>query len=584
MIQRLKKYNTLRNQILVVFLIVMVIVLAFVAVSTYYFGGQILRDNAERQLKQTAVQASGKTDTLYDQVDLLTTQVATNQSIQQLLTRLYDGEEATFQQRQSLLTIGNTFQAYSDGIQSFEMYSAENERLFPLDDTYLYDRVAPYWVVRADYEQGRQIWVGQDPQYSNSLLAIRRISLIERSFASGGYLVIRIDPNYFRFSDGGSTEDHDMKVLADSNDNVITTNTDFAAAVLDQEGKQRVTLNGEEHILVQETSPVTGWTTYIATPMNALASGASVLGLIILLSAILGMIIFISASYGFSTVITKPIFKLTETMKKAREGQLQKNKINSSSIEINELNQTYNQMVEQTNHLIQVVYEKELIQNRAELKALQAQINPHFLFNTLNALYWLLEEKDESELAEHVVTMSELFRYTIANGKRKNEWVTLQDELEHAERYMSVMKMRFGERLKWKIILPDQTKSIQIPKLMIQPLVENAIMHGIEGKVNPGEIKIEVAEVEHDRVIVMVSDDGPGMSDELLNQVTEAMNAEGISSKKGNGVALANVHHRLLLHFAGHETGGLQIESVEGKGTMVFFELPYYESKGERFG
>ncbi|WP_404404873.1 sensor histidine kinase [Jeotgalibacillus malaysiensis] len=124
----------------------------------------------------------------------------------------------------------------------------------------------------------------------------------------------------------------------------------------------------------------------------------------------------------------------------------------------------------------------------------------------------------------------------------------------------------------------------QIPKLMIQPLVENAIMHGIEGKVKPGEIKIEVAEIEQDRVMVMVSDDGPGMSDELLNQVTEAMKAEGISSKKGNGVALANVHHRLLLHFAGHETGGLKIESVEGKGTMVFFELPYYESKGERFG
>ncbi|MBM7580147.1 histidine kinase [Jeotgalibacillus terrae] len=582
--QRLGKYNTLRNQILIVFLIVMVIVLGFVAVSTYYFGGQILRDNAERQLKQTAVQASGKTDTLYGQIDLLTNQVATNQSVQQLLTRLYDGEEATFQQRQSLLTIGNTFQAYSDGIQSFEMYSAENQRLFPLDDTYLYDRIAPYWVVRADYEKGRQIWVGQDPEYPGSLLAIRRISLIERSFASGGYLVIRIDPNYFKFSDGERTEDRDAKVLADSNDNVITTNTNFAEALLDQEGEQRVSLDGEEHILVQETSPVTGWTTYIATPMTALASGASVLGLIILLSALLGMLIFGAASYGFSTVITKPIFKLTETMKKAREGHLQKNKIRSSSIEINELNQTYNQMVEQTNHLIQVVYEKEIIQNRAELKALQAQINPHFLFNTLNALYWLLEEKEESELAEHVVTMSELFRYTISNGQKKNEWVTLQEELDHAERYMSVMKMRFGDRLTWKIVLPDQVKSIQIPKLMIQPLVENAIMHGIEGKVKPGEIKIEVAEVGADRVLVMVSDDGPGMSDQLLTQVTEAMKAEGISSKRGNGVALANVHHRLLLHFEGHGTSGLQIDSVEGKGTMVYFELPYYESKGERLG
>ncbi|WP_166786678.1 sensor histidine kinase [Jeotgalibacillus salarius] len=584
MLNRLRRYNTLRNQILIVFLLVMTIVLAFVAVSTYHFGGQILRDNAERQLKQTAVQASGKTDTLYGQIDLLTNQVATNQSVQQLLTRLYDGEEATFQQRQSLLTIGNTFQAYSDGIQSFEMYSAENQRLFPLDDTFLYDRIAPIWVERAEEEKGRQVWVGQDPNYLNSLLAIRRISLVDRSFASGGYLVIRIDPNYFSFSDGDRAEDRDVKVLADENNRIITTNTEFAAVLTESSDEKRIMVDGEEHILVKETSDVTGWTTYIATPMTALASGASVLGLIILLSAFLGLIIFGAASFGFSTAITKPIFKLTETMKKAREGQLQKNKIASSSIEINELNQTYNQMVEQTNHLIQVVYEKEIIQNRAELKALQAQINPHFLFNTLNALYWLLEEKDESELADHVVTMSELFRYTISNGEKKNEWVTLHEELEHAERYMSVMKMRFGDRLTWNITLPESAKDIQIPKLMIQPLVENAILHGIESRVKPGEIKIEVAQTEPNRVIVMISDDGPGMSKKLLQQVTEAMQSEGISSKKGNGVALANVHHRLLLHFAGHETGGLQIESVEGRGTMAYFELPYYENKGERFG
>jgi len=154
-------------------------------------------------------------------------------------------------------------------------------------------------------------------------------------------------------------------------------------------------------------------------------------------------------------------------MKHAIEGELVTNPDTSSTLEIMELNHTFNQMVENTNYLIQVVYEKEIMRSRTELEALQAQINPHFLYNMLNALYWSLIEKEE--IAENVVAMSDLFRYTISHPK-KDDWVTVGEELEQIERYMKLMKMRFGNRLIWRITAEEKILKVKIPKLIIQPL------------------------------------------------------------------------------------------------------------------
>src|SRR5689334_5431076 len=141
-----------------------------------------------------------------------------------------------------------------------------------------------------------------------------------------------------------------------------------------------------------------------------------------------GVLLFLILTFILSTMITSPILNLIKAMRGAKYGSLKPIPVTSSTLEINELNNTYNQMVAYLNELIEVVYEKEIIQSRTELKALQAQINPHFLFNTLEALYWALEDKDEEELSQVVVAMSGLFRYVI-NRADDDEWVTVADEL-----------------------------------------------------------------------------------------------------------------------------------------------------------
>lgn len=268
-------------------------------------------------------------------------------------------------------------------------------------------------------------------------------------------------------------------------------------------------------------------------------------------------------------------------MRNTRQGVLTPNLTRTYTTELNDLNMTYNQMVDNINRLIKLVYEKEALQSRTELKALQAQINPHFLYNTLEALYWSLQDKEEEELADLVVAMSELFRYVI-DSPNKDEWVTIGEELDHIKRYLRIMSVRFGSRLVWDISASDSYNHVLVPKLLIQPLVENAILYGLEGKTGSGlvAIRVEPSPEEAANVRITVIDDGPGMNERELQAIRTALLTGGAPSKKGKGrgtgTGLSNVQRRIHLYYPASAIGkrGLSIISNLGQGTSVSFEIP----------
>ncbi|MNQ57738.1 Sensor histidine kinase YpdA [compost metagenome] len=364
---------------------------------------------------------------------------------------------------------------------------------------------------------------------------------------------------------------------------------------------QQVTLDQKRYILVKQLSDQTGWTLMILYPVSDITDGISVLRWAIVVSGAIGLVLFIILSFLLSSMITRPILRLMRAMRNTRQGVLTPNLTQSYTTELNDLNMTYNQMVDNMNRLIKLVYEKELIQSRTELQALQAQIDPHFLYNTLEALYWSLQEKDEEELADLVVSMSDLFRYVIGNPN-KDVWVSLSDELEHIKRYLSIMSVRFGSRLVWEIDSEEEYNHVRIPKLLIQPLVENAILHGLEGKIGVGliTIRVEPSPIETTELRITVSDDGPGMNEQTLQAVQESMErgsaattsdaSTGIGlssgtndapdthvpSPKGKGMAISNVQRRLQLYYPSQpdQYRGLTITSSPGQGTRVSFDIP----------
>ncbi|OAB27019.1 histidine kinase [Paenibacillus macquariensis subsp. defensor] len=575
---RLKGWNTLRNQIFIGFMLVMVIVLISSGTFTYNQISILLRNSAERLVKQTAVQATGKLEALYQQVDSLLMQVATNPSLQSILSKEHSGKQVNFSERQSLQDVVRGYEAYGTGIRSLELYTEDYRRLLPLDDALLQDRVTESWVYQADEQKGKLVWCGLDPRDSTSVIAIRSVRLINRSFVHAGYIMLRMDRNYFELSDSLRTSDEpqrELMILLDGAGNKITA--DFLAdeSLIAEIGRDHETamIHGENYMKIQQQSEVTGWTLVMLTPTKYTTEGVSVLRASIIVSIAVGGLLFLVSSFVLSTMITRPILNLIRAMRGARLGNLKLNPDTSSTMEIAELNYSYNQMVNSLNEMIQVVYQKEIIQSRTELKALQSQINPHFLFNTLEAFYWSLDEKGETELADNVVAMSGLFRYVI-NRSDEDEWVKIGDELDHAERYFKIMEMRLVDRLIWRIEVDEACRSIPIPKLLIQPLVENAIMHGVEKRNEQGTVVLRVeAATTPDYTRIMVIDSGPGMDEAMVQQLYATLQDGKKIVSNGKGIGLVNVDRRLHLYYA-LQSKGIMIESHVGEGTTIGFEIP----------
>lgn len=579
---KLREFNTLRNQIFLGFLLVMLMI---IGVSGFFVYGQVsslLKNNAERHIQQTAVQANGRLDALIGQMDSLMEQVANHPTVQQLLLAELNGESVSFEERQSLQQIISSYQVYMPSVGSLELYTADDQLLFPIKDGSLTTRIDSGFIAEANRQKGRLVWVGVDPSDSQSLLAIRQVSLLDRWFSRGGYLIGRIQRSYFQLNDPLSGGE-EFILLANAEGRLLGSGDLPEAEVnllpLLASTDQTVDFMGEEYVKVMLRSDKTNWTLLVLTPVRYVTEGLSVLRTVLLASSGIGTLIFLILSFFLSTMITRPIIHLIRAMRKSRLGVMTPNTEVVSAMEMRELNYTYNSMVASMNDLIRVVYEKEVLQSRTELKALQSQINPHFLFNTLEAFNWSLEEKGEEELAGRVVALSRLFRYIIGNPDQE-EWVTLKEETEQVRRYLQIMEMRLGSRLSWTIELSPASAAVPVPKLLIQPIVENSIRYGVESRVEPGHISVVIApSPQAGWTTVTVADNGSGMDEETLRQLLAAL-AGGDRPAipgKGTGVGLVNVNRRLKLYYQetlGLPSTGLSITSRPSHGTVVSFAIP----------
>lgn len=211
----------------------------------------------------------------------------------------------------------------------------------------------------------------------------------------------------------------------------------------------------------------------------------------------------------------------------------------------------------------------EKLARSAELRALQAHINPHFLFNTLNCLVGLAVTTGNASLVKMIRSLINIFRYTIRN---LNESVTLKEELDYLAEYVSIQQLRYGKRFSFNLSVPDELLDAKIFKFCIQPLVENCFVHGVEKSLDPVLIKVEVSSNENE-IDIRVFDNGPGVSDERLAEIKRSLQSETYDlGKQGNSVGLSNIHHRL--RYAYGYSYGISIESTK-EGFAVHLKIPY---------
>ena len=266
--------------------------------------------------------------------------------------------------------------------------------------------------------------------------------------------------------------------------------------------------------------------------------------------------------------ITEPISGLCEMTQQAGKGDFAVRAPEDGNDELAVLNQGFNQMVERIGNLVEDIRVEQLNLRATELKLLQAQINPHFLYNTLDTIIWLAEAGQKEQVVMMVSTLSDFFRTTLSKGR---DYITVKEEATHIRSYLTIQQFRYRDILEYEIDIPEELEEYQILKLTLQPLVENALYHGIKNKRGLGHILVS-GKKQGDHLVFTVRDNGKGMDPERLAYVQRLISGELKDEDAPSGFGLFNVNQRLQLNY-GPEYG-LLLASEEGEWTEVNVIIP----------
>ena len=322
-------------------------------------------------------------------------------------------------------------------------------------------------------------------------------------------------------------------------------------------------------IYTRNYSELTGWSAVGVVNVDELIKDKS--SIIDFYFRLAGISILFAMTFAvlISTTITNPIKMLENTMHEVEVGNFDVRSEIELNNEIGHLSKTFNVMISRIKDLMEKTVRDEEEKRRSEIRALQAQINPHFLYNTLDTIIWMSAGGKNDEVVEVTSALARLFRTSISKGENL---VTLLNEVENIKSYLTIQKMRYEDKLSWRVDVPPGLLGLMTPKLILQPIVENAVYHGVKMSQAGGEIAIS-ARTEGERLTITIADSGVGMTAEQLEQLFVPR------PDTDRGIGVINVNNRIRLLFG--EEYGLHYFSAPGEGTRVEIWLPVIEGGDE---
>lgn len=331
------------------------------------------------------------------------------------------------------------------------------------------------------------------------------------------------------------------------------------------EGEHIVALKHDQLLLTYSTLAQNNWKVVYLVPTRIVLQAVKTILLLTIVVIFLCLLIGFVLSVWTSSLVTKPISKLLSSMQRVKAGNFQEKVDFLYEDEIGRLGAQYNAMIDHIHQLINRVFKLQLKQKEAELRALQAQINPHFLYNTLDTIYWKVQKAGAEEIGEMIYALAVLFRLTLNRGE---DFISVENEKRLIEHYILLQKKRFNDKLAYEIDFEEKILNYMIPKLILQPFVENAVIHGAEKKEGKTLITVR-GYYQAGRLCFVIADNGAGMAEEVLAWLQEGRPCH----KTGNGgYAIHNVRERLELYYP--DRYQLLIDSKEGAGTKVELMIP----------
>ncbi|WP_168735586.1 cache domain-containing sensor histidine kinase [Cohnella fermenti] len=543
----------------------------------------------------------------------------------QIVDQIRNNVDNDFRSKRNLLLAPYYDQEYIDGINAYAEMSAEQKFLFRQDLENLYlksfnatpirgfnrfqiyystgellgasDDIKPWseakvrlsdWFLRTIAADGGVTFMGRNDgdgvvdadntAYSSSIL-IRDFSNPER------FIVVRVEYSDELFRTIGQSDDLSAGssiVVLDSNDKPVFATGDMPDNAPESElvarangakGKFWYRSDGEDSLVSYTKSDYSNWKIVLVMPRSEIFGPLDRIKTTVLYTALVAFAVTFLLSVIFGRSITKPILNLYKTVNRLKRGDFSERVAVGPNNEIGRIAMNFNAMQDELQTLIETKYVNQIKLQEVELKMLYSQINPHFLYNTLDSIRAMADYYKVGDIGEMAQALADMFRY---NTRNRDEVVTLQEELEQIEAYMKIQRVRFDDKIAFETSIEEELYAFPVLKMTLQPLVENAVFHGIERKRGKGTIRI-AASREADGVHLSVADDGVGISETRLNELRSTLNwrlhrEQWPDSAAEGGIGVRNVYTRYAIRYG--ERMSLRIDSRKGAGTRITLLLP----------
>lgn len=571
------------------------ILLSLTQAQTYsMYLSHVVNNNANDFILQTIKQGSGKIDTYIDSLKIISKNIISNTVIRDIMVQhssVFENSPAELSYNEKMILneeLSKLTLAY-DNINSIQIYTSAF--------TFSYNFVGEF----EDYSDVVNIREGEKIKNSSGelLLISPRKDYIDKisgekgfvfsavrkmiDYQTGmelGYVFVNVSENAIHQIISDITIVDNGTVLVFDNDGYIISSMnreEMGEALqeyylqqmeaLGDEGYFFISENHTDYIVVYHKSEETGCGMLTQIPVSEVSSGLNQLQLINVLISLSGIFCSVFISWRLSRGLTNPLKKLVASMEQVGNGDLSVRIPVKSKDEIGHLGLVFNHMTDELQELIEQYYHEQLSHKEAELTAIRAQINPHFLYNTLDTIYWMLVLKGENDISGLVVSLSEILRYSISKHS-ESDMVPAKADLNILAHYLAIQKARFGDKLQWETQVEPEVYQCLIPKMMLQPLVENSINHGMRPSGETLHIRL-YGRVQGQEIIFTVKDDGIGMDNariyEILNEKLDRQ------SNRHTGFGVSGVNRRIKILFG--ESYGISIQSEPGAGTSVTMTL-----------
>lgn len=429
-------------------------------------------------------------------------------------------------------------------------------------------------IVKENIKSGEKYKLIVPTEELNELIAVRKIvDLSDPALTTGGYLIIGIDINALVGVTTANLEDYPLSSLIMFEDDVLHTDfdtadtaRDFMNKIISEDAAQTETrFKGERYYRTYKELETPGLKYAVYVLHSDVFGKLEQLINVALIVFIFMVLILLYVNYRATKRMISPLSNLSKQMKKVQTGVFEgvriDNKIGAS--EINSLAEDFNVMVEKIDTLIQENYLEKMLLQESELKLLQSQINPHFLYNTLESINWMAKAGRTKEISVMVQALSKLFRNAVNN---KDTAITVKEELDLLWNYIAIQKIRFEDRLETYVDVEEKFLDYKIPKFILQPLVENSIKYALERYSTTCIIKV-YARSSGAGMKLYIKDNGPGIDEAQLERIRTNQPVESKS-----GIALKNIRRRLEIMY--HTDNAMEFESEAGKGTTIIINIP----------